>query len=128
MKRLATVIPLALFAVACSSGGSGGPPPEPAPPPPLDPTGVFDCWIAVEGMEMGAVLSISGDAGAYTGTVDSEMGPAPVRDIVVEGDAMTFVVDTPDMSVFFSVTFDGDTFSGDFDAGGMGGTITGTRR
>jgi hypothetical protein len=127
MRKLALLSPLTLFALACSGGMSGAPAPEPAPPP-LDPTGVYDCWLDVEGMELNAVLSISGEPGAYTGTVDSEMGPAPVSNITVDGDNMTFVVDTPDMSVFFSVVFDGDTFSGDFDAGGMGGYINGKKR
>jgi hypothetical protein len=56
------------------------------------------------------------------------MGPAPVTDITVEGQQMTFVVDTGDMAVFFAVTFDGSNFTGEFDAGGMGGFISGTKR
>lgn len=127
MRKLALLSPMTLFALACSGGMSGPPAPPPAPPP-LDPTGVYDCWLDVEGMELNAVLSISGEPGAYTGTVDSEMGPAPVSNITVDGDNMTFVVDTPDMSVFFSVIFDGDSFSGEFDAGGMGGYINGKKR
>jgi hypothetical protein len=79
-------------------------------------------------MEIGATLTITGEEGAYSGTVDSDMGPAPVTDIQVEGQDMTFVVDTPDMAVFFAVTFDGANFSGEFDAGGMGGMIMGTKR
>ena len=79
-------------------------------------------------MEMGATLSISGTPGAYTGSVDSEMGPGQVSDIVVSGNEMTFVVDTGEMGVFFAVVFDGDTFAGDFDVDGMGGTISGKKR
>ena len=124
MKRLMAVFPLALFVAACS----GGPPPEPPGPPPLDPVGVYDCYVGVEGQEFGVTLTINGTAGAYTGSVDSEMGPGQVTDITVQGNEMTFLVDTGDMAVFFSVVFDGDTFTGDFDAGGMGGYISGKKR
>ena len=130
MKRMMTVLPLAMALWACSGGLAGGPAPEPVPPPPpaLDPRGIYDCLLDVEGMELSAVLTISGEPGAYTGTVNSEMGPAPVSDVSVDGNQMTFAVDTPDMAVFFVVTFDGDNFSGQFDAGGMGGYISGTKR
>jgi hypothetical protein len=128
MKRLMTVLPLALFVVACSGGMSGGAAPEPPPPPVLDPTGVYDCLLDVDGMEIGATLTITGTPGAYMGTVDSDMGLAPVSDISVDGNEMTFAVDTPDMAVFFIVVFDGDNFTGEFDAGGMGGFISGKKR
>lgn len=130
MRRMMPFLPLALFIVACSGGASGGPAPEPTPPPPpvLDPVGVYDCFLDVDGMEMAATLTITGTPGAYTGTVDSEMGTTPVSDITVDGNDMTFLVDTPDMSVFFAVVFDGDDFSGEFDAGGMGGFINGKKR
>ena len=127
MKRSIAILPLMALLAACSGGMSGAPAPEPTPPP-LDPTGVYDCWLSVEGMEFGAVLTIEGEPGSYTGTVDSEMGAMRVRDLNVQGDQMSFVVDTPDMSVPFDVTFEGDAFSGDFDAGGMIGYITGEKR
>jgi len=126
MKRLMTTFPLALFLAACAGGTSA--PAEPPPPPPLDPTGVYDCLLDVDGMELGATLTITGEEGAYGGTVDSDMGPAPVSDIAVDGQQMTFAVDTGDMLVYFVVNFDGPDFSGEFDAGGMGGFITGKKR
>ena len=127
MKRLIALLPLLAFLSACSGGMSSAPAPDPTPPP-LDPTGVYDCWLSVEGMEFGAVLTIEGVPGTYTGTVDSEMGTMPVRDLTVDGDQMSFVVDTPDMTVPFNVRFEGGTFSGDFDAGGMLGYVTGEKR
>ena len=125
MKRLLTLLPLALVLAACSGVGAPATPPA---PPPLDPVGVYDCSLDVDGMALLATLSIEGEPGAYTGMVDSEMGSMPVSDISVEGNDMTFMVDTPDMAVYFAVAFDGLNFSGDFDAGGMGGIITGTKR
>ena len=128
MRRLVNTLPMALILAACSGGMSGGAPPAPPPPPELDPVGVYDCVVGAEGMEFGVTLTITGTAGEYTGSVDSEMGPGEVSDIVINGNEMTFVVDTPDMAVFFGVVFDGDTFTGDFDAGGMAGYISGKKR
>lgn len=126
MNRFLAILPLTLLAAACAGGAYA--PPEPPPPPELNPIGVYDCALDIEGQQMSAVLTISESAEGYTGTVDSDMGPAPVADITVDGQEMTFVVDTGDMSVFFAVVFDGDDFRGDFDAGGMGGYISGTKR
>ena len=124
MKRLATLFPLVALLAACA----GGPPPEPPGPPPLDPVGTYDCYLDVEGQGIEAVLTITGEEGAYEGNVSSDMGSMPVSDIVVDGQQMSFVVDSPDMTVFFTVVFEGEDFSGEFDAGGMGGYVTGTKR
>ncbi len=124
MKKPMTLFPLIALLTACA----GGPPPEPPGPPPLDPVGAYDCYLDVEGMGIDAVLTITGEEGAYSGNVSSDMGSMPVSDIVIDGQQMSFVVDTPDMTVFFTVVFEGEDFSGDFDAGGMGGYVTGTKR
>jgi hypothetical protein len=128
MKRIISLLPLALLVTACSGGMAGGAAPAPPPPPVLNPVGVYDCVVGAEGMEFGATLTITGTPGDYKGSVDSEAGPGEVSNIVINGNEMTFVVDTPDMAVFFAVVFDGDTFTGDFDAGGMAGYISGTKR
>jgi hypothetical protein len=124
MKRLTNLFPLVALLAACA----GGPPPEPPGPPPLDPAGTYDCYLDVDGMGIDAVLTITGEEGAYEGTVSSDMGSMAVSDVVVDGQQMTFVVDSPDMTVFFTVVFEGENFSGEFDAGGMGGYVTGTKR
>ena len=124
MKRLMLGLPLLFLVSACA----GGPPPEPPGPPPLDPVGVYDCAVFAEGMELAATLTITGEEGAYSGSIQTDMGPGQVSDIVVDGQNMTFIVDTGDMTVWFAVVFDGDKFTGEFDAGGMGGSISGTKR
>jgi hypothetical protein len=124
MRRFATILPLALLLSACA----GGAPPEPPPPPPFNPAGVYDCFLEVEGMDLTAVLTLTETEAGYEGSVDTDMGFMQLSDIVLEGQEMTFVVDTPDMAVFFSVVFDGDTMTGDFDAGGSPGIVTGTKR
>ena len=68
------------------------------------------------------------EEGAYEGSVSSEMGSMPVSDVTIDGQTMSFVVDSPEMTVFFNVVFEGADFSGEFDAGGMGGFVSGKRR
>ena len=67
-------------------------------------------------------------AGGTVAVVSSEMGSMPVSDITIDGQTMSFIVDSPDMTVFFNVVFEGADFSGEFDAGGMGGFVSGKRR
>lgn len=113
---------MGFFLAACGPGT----PPEPPPPPPLDPVGSYSLSIQAEGTQVGGTMSIRGSAGAYTGSIDTDMGGAALADIAVDGQNMTFSV--PEAGVSFRVTFDGDGFSGDFD-GAMGyGTIRGTKR
>jgi len=79
-------------------------------------------------MGIDATLTITGEEGAYEGAISSEMGNMAVSDIVIDGQAMSFVIDSPDMTVFVAVVFEGPDFSGEFDAGGQGGFVTGKRR
>lgn len=119
MKRTPLFLALALIVASCT-------PPEPPAPPPLDPTGTFTVSIDAQGTPVGGVLTIRGTAGAYTGSIDTDMGGAALADILVEGNQVTFSV--PDAGVYFSVLFEGGGFTGSFD-GAMGtGTIRGTRR
>ena len=125
MNRLAAVLPLTLVLMACS----GGPPPEPPAPPPLDPVGIYDCTVTAEGMEIGVTLTITGEAGGgYSGSINSDMGYAAVSDITVDGNRVSFVADNPEMVVFFNVQIEGDTLTGELDAGGFPGYITGRKR
>ena len=131
MKKILSVLPLTLFVAACAGGMSGGAAPEPPPPPELDPVGVYDCWLEMEGMEFGLTLTITGTPGAYAGSMDSEVGPGQVTDISIDGNRMSFIVhpaDMPGMAAYFSAVFDGDTFTGEFDADGMGGYVSGKKR
>ncbi|MEK9502466.1 hypothetical protein [Gaopeijia maritima] len=124
IRRAAAWLPaLALLLAACS----GGAPPAPPEPPPLDPTGVYDISVDAQGQMIPGTLSIEGSAEeGYTGSVDSQMGGAPISDITVEGQRVTFSV--PDFGVQGSVVFEGSGFSGNI-SGAMGAArIVGTRR
>jgi hypothetical protein len=123
IKRRTTAVALALLLSACASG----PPPEPPPPPPLDPTGVFDFTAEVDGMAVNGVLTIRGSAEeGYRGSLDSDMGPASVSRIAIDGQTMTFYI--PDADVGVEVVFAGTEFNGSI-SGAMGaGNFYGTKR
>lgn len=123
IKRLTTAAVLGLLLSACS----GGPPPEPPAPPPLDPTGIYDIVVSMEGMDLPGVMMISGSAEAgYSGSIEVEMGGASIADVMVEGQVLTFSI--PDVDAQVELLFEGDEFSGDL-AGSMGsGTMYGKKR
>jgi hypothetical protein len=57
------------------------------------------------------------------------MGTIPLRSISVDGMELTFMGDLPDASVSFILAFDGDSFTGEWDAEGMAaGFMSGTKR
>jgi hypothetical protein len=80
------------------------------------------------GMPVTGSITISGTPDAYTGRMTSTMGPINLRDITVEGQELSAVGESPDFFVLFTLLFDGDAFTGTWDAEGMTGYITGSRR
>jgi hypothetical protein len=124
MKSPFSLLPLAMLFAACS----GGPPPEPPAPPPPDPTGIYDCQFDVEGMLLTGAMTITGDPGAYTGTLDGETGRYSLTDIAVDGNQMTFSLDREGMLVSFVTMFDDDGLKGEFDVEGYFGSLTGKKR
>ncbi len=133
MKRPIALLLTALLVAGCSqSSTGGGAPPRPDPAPPeeavLDPVGTFDYQTEAMGAPISGTFTITGSSGAYTGTMTSDMGAIALRDITVEGQELTAVGDSPDFIVVFVLVFDGDDFTGEWDAEGMTGFITGSRR
>ena len=133
MKRSAALLAVGLALTACSQSTSGGaatpPPPAPEPETPtLDAVGVYDISTSVEGQTMTGSITITGSPGAYTGTISSEFGTVPLRNIEVDGMDLSFLADIPEATVAFLLTFEGDSFEGEWDAEGMVGFISGTRR
>jgi len=134
MKRSAALLAVGLVLTACSQSTSGGaaapPPPAPEPETPtLDAVGVYDFTTEVEGQTMTGSITITGSPGAYTGSFTTGMtGTVPLRDIEVDGMDLSFMADIPEATIAFLVTFEGDSFEGEWDAEGMVGFISGTRR
>ncbi len=128
MKRLITLLPLTLFFAACSSVGANAPAPEPVPPP-FDPSGVYDCAISVEGQQMPLTMTISQTSGAYAVMVDSQQGTGAMEDVTLDGNQMTFWASpTPEMSIYFALNFEGDSFTGTMDGGQFAADVSGKKR
>jgi hypothetical protein len=133
MKLPFALLLTALLVAGCSqSSTEAAPPPRPDPTPPpqpvLDPVGTFDYQTEAMGMPVSGSFTITGSPGAYTGSMTSDMGAITLNDITVEGLELSAVGDSPDFVVVFVLVFDGDSFTGDWDAEGMSGFISGSRR
>ena len=133
MKRPLVLLFATLSVAACSQSSASNiaaPPPDPAPPPApvLDPVGTFDYQTEAMGMPVSGSFAITGSPGAYTGTMTSDMGPITLRDIEVDGLELSAIGDSPDFVVVFVLEFEGDSFTGEWEAEGMTGFITGSRR
>lgn len=112
---------MVVFVTACA----GGPPPEPPAPAVIDRSGEYSVTIDAAGQSIDGTLLISGEPGAYMGSIDTAMGGAQLSTVEVDGDVMTFSV--AEVGVSVTVVFDGDSFSGDL-SGSMGsGTIIGLK-
>lgn len=99
----------------------------------VDPVGVYGITINAEldgqVMQLFGTLTIENTDNGLTGSVTTDMGPASLSNITVEGAVMKFNVDAEGMLVAFQVAFEDDGFSGEFDLNGFGGgTISGTKR
>ena len=128
MKRLIALLPLTLFIAACSSVGANAPAPEPVPPP-FDPSGVYDCAISIEGQQMPLTMTISQTSGAYAVVADSPQGPATMEDVTLDGNQMTFWASpAPEMSIYFALIFEGDSFTGSMDGGQFAANVSGKKR
>jgi hypothetical protein len=131
MKQFALSLAGILLLASCSQSTGGmaaTEPPVPELPPTLDPVGVYDYATELEGQPLSGTFTITGSPGAYGGSISSDMGIIPLRDIEVDGLELSFVGDLPDVTVFFTLSFEGDSFNGQWDAGGMVGSMSGTKR
>ncbi len=133
MKRPVALLAVGLLLAACSQSGGGtaaAPRPAPTPPPAaeLDPVGTYDYQTEAMGSTISGSFTISGSPGSYTGNMTSDMGGVSLRDISVDGQELSFVGDSPDFIVIFVLAFDGNSFSGEWDAEGMTGFVSGNKR
>jgi hypothetical protein len=135
MKQLAVALLSSILFAACSgpssSAGTPAPPPEPEPAvePTFNPAGVYDFTTEVEGQTVTGTLTLSGASGSHSGSITSDVGGMILRNISVDGMEVTFVGDMPEATVFFVLLFENETsFTGEWDAEGMLGYVTGTKR
>jgi hypothetical protein len=135
MGRHALVLATGIILTACSgqsahSRPSASPPePEAVAEPTIDPVGAFDFSTDVEGQPVTGTITISGATGGYSGSLSSDMGGGTLRSIAVEGMELSFISYMPDATVYVVLVFeDQASFSGEWDAEGTFGYISGTRR
>ena len=125
LKRRSIFSTLVVLLAACASGA----PPEvhtPTPDSDLEPVGIYDLVVVMNGMEIAAKMTIERDGRGWVGHIESDAGEASCTEIEVEGDRMTFNI--PEAEARVVLHMHGDRVTGEME-GGMGmATITGTRR
>ena len=139
MTRLLTLAIATLALSACASSGTQSSAPAPTPvatapavvapaPAAFNPAGAYDFTTEVNGAPMKGTLTITGKPGAYGGKMTSDIMPElPINSVLVEGQTVKLLADTPQGSVTINITFVGDTFTGNWELGGQGGNLTGKR-
>jgi len=84
--------------------------------PDVDPVGTWSFSVAIEGQNIIGTMTISGSkAEGYTGKIETDMGPATMSDIAVDGKYLMFYVPEGDADV--EVVVEGDRFSGMMSSG-----------
>jgi len=100
----------------------------PAKPAAVNPVGSFEFNTEVNGSPMKGNLRIAGTPGSYSGSMTSDITPElPITSIVVDGQTMKLVMDTPNGAATINIAFTGDNFTGNWELGGASGPLTGKR-
>ena len=125
VTRTVSTLWIALVASACASA-SAGPSSEPADHH-VDPAGTYDLVVDMNGMLISATLEITGNVReGWSGTIESDAGPASVARVRVDGHQLVFHV--PEAQARVELHVNGKTVEGEM-TGGMGAAkITGEKR
>ena len=127
MKRLFASLAIVAMTAACSSASSTAAAPAPEPDP-FNPAGVYDITFEIQGQSMTGTMELNGTPGMLSGSIESDMGTVEMSNIVLNGYQMTFDADTPQGSVSFDLTFEGNAFDGEWSMEGFTGGMSGTKR
>ncbi len=96
----------------------------------LDAAGIYNYSTDVDGTVVSGQLVIEGEAGSYSGKLTSDMFPSiPISSITVEDSTIIIEAEAPDGmgNLRIQLDMDGTSFSGSWSAGGMGGSLNGTK-
>jgi hypothetical protein len=130
MKRLliAPLLVLAACAPAVSSGESSAGM-SAAAPAAVNPVGTFNFTTAVNNQEVTGSVQVSGQPGAYAGTIRTSLTPdVAISGVTVNGQEMIVTANTMTYGLLtISMTFTGDTFTGSWSMGGGSATLSGRR-
>jgi hypothetical protein len=124
MRQHSVLLASAIALVGCARGSSA--PPAPAP---LDPVGVYRFETAYQGQTVTGRVTVSGEPGSYSGSVepDAVAPPMDIYSVVVQGQQMTLVCDAGGDDLVMTLTFSGDDFTGTWVLGMDGGEVKGAR-
>lgn len=131
MKTSHLALLVTLAAAGCaSSPAESRPEPTPPGPAPLDPVGTYDYSTNFEGMDVTGSIIIERAGAEPEGVIDTGgmTDPIPVSRVIVEGQTMRVLADTPDGTLEFRLNFDGEAFTGTWTLAGGSGEIAGQRR
>jgi len=98
----------------------------------VDPSGTWDLMFSTQQGQVAAQMIVSKQGTAYTGSISSELGQAPIE-AAVKGSAVTVgftmtMSDGGSLGVTMNATVTGDEITGSYDAGASGsGEFTGKR-
>lgn len=100
------------FVEGAKTDGASGPAAG-AEAPAVDITGTWSIEIESDAGIISGTMRLTQDGAAFQGSVETEFGPATVRDGVVSGAEITFVVEADQsMTINFTGTVEGDEASG----------------
>lgn len=133
LRPIVALFGLALVATACSSpstAGGAAPAPAVVAAPAVNPVGRWAVALTAQGQAIEATLELRHLSGAeYGGGITSAVfPPIAVSKATLMGNVMrvTFVAPTGD-EASMSLTFEGDTFTGEWSMPGDGSRLSGRR-
>jgi len=80
------------------------------------------------GSLVNGTFTITGSPGSYRGSMTTDIGGFSLSDISVDGQEITAFAESPDVFVVFVLTFIGSSFTGEWEAEGMSGIVSGSKR
>ena len=92
-----------------------------------NPVGEWEWAVDFDGQTMIGTMEISGEPGAFSGTISSDMGVADILSIEIDGAIATLMADTPQGELMFELEMIDDEFNGFGSMQGMEFGISGTR-
>lgn len=130
MRTSQLALMLALAAAGCASSPPESPEPMRPGPARLEPVGTYDYSTTFEGTDVNGSIVINRAGDGYEGVINTGgmTDPIPVDRVIVEGQTLRVLADTPDGTLEFRLDFTGNEFAGMWTLADGSGRITGQRR
>ena len=124
MKKLFAIVFVAALLAPAAALAQDPPKPEEKKAEKIDVTGVWDTIVESPQGSINVMTTFKQDGEKLTGTQVSQMGEVGLEGTIVGADVkygMTIDMGGQSMTISFAGKVDGDSMSGVFDFGGMGG-------